>query len=88
LFVFALYYVCLIAGESLGKRGLMPPVISMWMANVIFAAIALVLLAKMGREGSTARGGDMKEMFDAMRGWVRSKLGRENPAVEPERAAA
>ena len=88
LFVFALYYVCLIAGESLGKRGLMPAVVSMWMANVIFAMIALVLLAKMGKEGSTARGGDMREMFDSIRGWVRSKVGRKKPIIQPERAAA
>jgi lipopolysaccharide export system permease protein len=88
LFVFALYYVCLIAGESLGKRGLMPAVVSMWMANVIFAMIALVLLAKMGKEGSTARGGDMREMFDSIRGWVRSKIGRKKAVIQPERAAA
>ena len=88
LFVFALYYVCLIAGESLGKRGLMPAVVSMWMANVIFAAIALVMLRKMGKEGSTARGGDMREMFDSLRGWVRSKLGKKKAVVQPERAAA
>jgi lipopolysaccharide export system permease protein len=88
LFVFALYYVCLIVGESLGKRGIMPAVVSMWMANVIFALIALLLLAKMGKEGSTARGGDMKEMFDSIRGWVRSKVGRKKPMVQPERAAA
>ena len=60
LFVFALYYVCLIAGESIAKRGLMPAVVSMWMANVIFALVALWMLTKMGQEGSTARGGDMK----------------------------
>jgi lipopolysaccharide export system permease protein len=88
LFVFALYYVCLIVGESLGKRGLMPAVLSMWMANVIFALIALLLLAKMGKEGSTARGGDTREMFDSIRGWVRSKVGRKRPIVQPERAAA
>jgi lipopolysaccharide export system permease protein len=88
LFVFALYYVCLIVGESLGKRGLIPAVVSMWMANVIFALIALLLLAKMGKEGSTARGGDMKEMFDSIRGWVRSKVGRKKPIIEPERVAA
>jgi lipopolysaccharide export system permease protein len=88
LLVFALYYVCLIAGESLGKRGLMPAVVSMWMANVIFAAIALVLLAKMGREGSTARGGDMREMLDSLRGWARSKIGRKKPVIAPERVAA
>ena len=84
LFVFALYYVCLIAGESIAKRGLMPAVVSMWMANVIFASIALVLLAKMGKEGSTARGGDMKEMFDSIRGWARSKVGLPAlPVVQP-----
>ncbi|MEO8909671.1 MAG: LptF/LptG family permease [Gemmatimonadaceae bacterium] len=88
LFVFALYYVCLIAGESLGKRGLMPPVVSMWMANVIFAAIALLMLRKMGKEGSTARGGDMREMFDSIRGWARAKLGRKAGVVPPERVAA
>jgi lipopolysaccharide export system permease protein len=88
LFVFALYYVCLIAGESLGKRGLMPAVLSMWMANVIFAMIALLLLSKMGKEGSTARGGDMREMVDSIRGWVRSKVGRKKPMIQPERAAA
>jgi lipopolysaccharide export system permease protein len=88
LFVFALYYVCLIAGESLGKRGLMPAVVSMWMANVIFAAIALVMLRKMGKEGSTARGGDMREMFDSLRGWARSKIGRKKTLTQPEQAAA
>jgi len=88
LFVFALYYVCLIVGESLGKRGLMPAVLSMWMANVIFAMVALLLLAKMGKEGTTARGGDMREMFDSIRGWVRSKVGRKRPIAQPERAAA
>jgi hypothetical protein len=88
LFVFALYYVCLIAGESLGKRGLMPAVVSMWMANVIFAAIALLMLRKMGKEGSTARGGDMREMFDSLRGWIRSKIGRKKTLTQPEQAAA
>jgi lipopolysaccharide export system permease protein len=88
LFVFALYYVCLIAGESLGKRGLMPAVVSMWMANVIFAAIALLMLRKMGKEGSTARGGDMREMFDSLRGWTRSKIGRKKTLTQPEQAAA
>ena len=88
LFVFALYYVCLIAGESIAKRGLMPAVVSMWMANVIFALIALWLLAKMGQEGSTARGGDMKEMFGAIRGAVRSKLKWKDRRIRRERLAA
>ena len=89
LFVFALYYVCLIAGESIAKRGMMPAVVSMWMANVLFAIVALWMLAKMGQEGSTARGGDMREMFDSMRESIKSRFGRGRPTVAPpERAAA
>jgi hypothetical protein len=88
LFVFALYYVCLIAGESIAKRGLMPAVVSMWMANVVFGLVALWMLAKIGQEGSTARGGDMKEFFGAIRGTIRSKIGWKNRRVMRERIAA
>jgi lipopolysaccharide export system permease protein len=88
LFVFALYYVCLIAGESIAKRGLMPAVVSMWMANVIFALIALWMLSKMGQEGSTARGGDMKDMFGAIKGSIRSKIGWKNRRLRREKLAA
>lgn len=88
LFVFALYYVCLIAGESIAKRGMMPAVVSMWMANVIFSLVALWLLSKMGQEGSTARGGDMREMLGAIKGTIRSKIGWKDRRVRRERIAA
>jgi len=87
LFVFALYYVCLIAGESIAKRGLMPAVVSMWMANVIFGLVALWLLAKMGQEGSTSRGGDFKEMMGTIKGYVRSKIGWKDRRIQRERLA-
>jgi len=88
LFVFALYYICLIAGESIAKRGMMPAVVSMWMANVVFALIALWMLSKMGQEGSTARGGDMNEMFGAIRGYLRSGISWKDRRVRRERLAA
>lgn len=88
LFVFALYYVCLIAGESIAKRGMMPAVVSMWMANVIFSLVALWMLSKMGQEGSTARGGDMRDMFGAIKGSIRSKIGWKDRRDRPERVAA
>jgi lipopolysaccharide export system permease protein len=67
LVVFALYYICLIGGQALGNRDIIPPAISMWIANVIFAAIALWLLARMGAEGSTGRGGDARELMDSIK---------------------
>jgi lipopolysaccharide export system permease protein len=88
LFVFALYYVCLIAGESIAKRGLMPAVVSMWMANVLFGLIALWMLSKMGQEGSTARGGDMKDMIGAIKGSIRARFGWKDRRLRRERVAA
>ncbi len=62
LIVFALYYVGLIAGESLARRGMVPPFISMWGANLIFTVLALFLLSRMGSENTSGRGGDLREL--------------------------
>ena len=73
--VFGLYYVGLIGGETLADKGYLPPWLAMWAANLILLAIGVVLASQMGRESSTARGGDMREMMAAARarvgGWVR-----------------
>jgi lipopolysaccharide export system permease protein len=66
LVVFGLYYVGLIAGESLARRGLVPPFVSMWIANVVFGVLALILLARMGRETGSSRG-DFREVLDNFR---------------------
>jgi lipopolysaccharide export system permease protein len=73
--VFATYYVCLIAGETVADKGYLPPWAAMWAANVIFGAVGLVLLARMGREGATARGGDMGELLENARMQL-ARLGR------------
>jgi len=65
--VFATYYVCLIAGETVADKGYLPPFAAMWAANVIFGIVGLVLLARMGREGATSRGGDMGELLETLR---------------------
>jgi lipopolysaccharide export system permease protein len=64
--VFALYYIGLIAGQPLGDRGTLTPFFAMWSSNIIFTLISIVLMANIGREGSTARGGDWGEMKDAL----------------------
>ena len=73
--VFALYYVGLIGGESLADRGNVPPFLAMWGANIIFAAIGLLMIARMGREASTARGGDWREWLDTVRGRFSRRAG-------------
>ena len=67
LVVFGLYYVGLIAGESLARRGMVPPFVSMWIANAVFGLLALILLSRMGRESGSSRGGDFREFVDNLR---------------------
>ena len=46
------------------------------------------MLAKMGQEGTTARGGDAKEMIGAVKGWVRSRTHWKDRRARRERLAA
>jgi lipopolysaccharide export system permease protein len=75
LVVFAIYYVGLIAGESLADRAFLTPFWAMWAANVILTGVGLVLLVRMGREGATSRGGDLSEFTDGIRTTF-AKIGR------------
>ncbi len=68
--VFGLYYVGLIAGEALADRAILTPFWAMWSANILFTALAIVLLSRMGRETATARGGDLSELVEAFKGMV------------------
>jgi lipopolysaccharide export system permease protein len=76
LSVFALYYVGLIAGQSLAENGTLSPFWSMWMANILFTIVGLGLLSRMGKESGSARGGDMREMLDMLRIWFAGMLRR------------
>jgi hypothetical protein len=67
--VFGLYYVGLIAGEPLAQSGIISPFWAMWASNVIFTIAGFILLARVGRIGSTNRGGDLGEIKDAVRAW-------------------
>lgn len=80
--VFGLYYVALIGGQSLGVRGAVQPAIAMWGANVLFGATGLVLLVRMGRQGATTRGGDAREMLEAVRTWLAQQLAQVGVRAE------
>jgi lipopolysaccharide export system permease protein len=86
--VFAIYYVGLIAGESLADRAFLTPVWAMWAANVILTAVGLVLLVRMGREGATSRGGDLSEFTDALRGFFAKLVRRTGLPAERRQGVA
>ncbi len=47
---FAVYYAFLKVGENLADRGLMPPLLSMWAANLVLGAVGIWLFARANRE--------------------------------------
>lgn len=75
LVVFALYYVCLIGGESLADDLKLPPAVAMWAANGVFTIVGGILFLRMGKEGVTARGGDLGELKEAIGAWL-GRVGR------------
>jgi lipopolysaccharide export system permease protein len=40
---FIFYYICLIGGEQLADRSILPPWLAMWIANVVIGAIGILL---------------------------------------------
>ncbi|MGK2936052.1 MAG: LptF/LptG family permease [Gemmatimonadaceae bacterium] len=84
--VFGLYYVALIGGQSLGHRGIVPPALAMWGANILFGAAGVVLLYKLGTESATSRGGDAREMVDSFRAWLARHLARVGIRLERRRS--
>ena len=50
LFFLLIYYLMLSAGSVLTKTGSVPPVIGMWMSNVVMTAIGIYLLLRTGKE--------------------------------------
>lgn len=73
--VFAIYYIGLIGGESLANHNIISPFWAMWADNILFLIVGLVLVARMGHEGVTARGGSFHDTLDRLRGWF-SRLAR------------
>ena len=47
---FAVYYAFLKVGENLADRGLMPPMLSMWAANIVLGAVGIWLFLRANKE--------------------------------------
>lgn len=67
LIVFGAYYVCLMAGETLADNGSLPPIVAMWMANVIFTVAGLLLLLRIEKTADASRGGGIRAWFEERR---------------------
>jgi lipopolysaccharide export system permease protein len=50
LFFFLLYYLMLTAGYAFGENGMYPPVIGMWLPNLVMASIGLYYILQAAKE--------------------------------------
>ena len=73
--VFGLYYVCLMAGEALADKGRLPASVAMWIANVIFTIVGIMMLWRVESTTDASRGGGLRDWWHD-RG-VRRALARE-----------
>ena len=67
LVVFGLYYICLMAGETLARDGKLEPIVAMWIANVIFTLAGLLLLMRLEKTADASRGGGIRAWFEDRR---------------------
>ncbi|MGH7463541.1 MAG: LptF/LptG family permease [Longimicrobiales bacterium] len=67
LAIFGIYYMSLIGGEKLADRGTIAPFWGPWAPNLLFGAIALWALSRIGRETATTRGGGAGDIWIGIR---------------------
>jgi len=55
--IFFIYYVGLLGGEALADRRVASPAVTMWLGNVVFFLLGVVLIRRMGHSSGTNRSG-------------------------------
>lgn len=61
--VFGAYYVCLMGGEALADNGKLPPLLAMWIANIVFGAAGIALLWRIEQTTDRTRGGGLRDWW-------------------------
>lgn len=81
--IFAIFYISLIGGESLGDKGSIAPFVGPWLPNIAFLLISIWGIARIGRETATARGGGFDDFVHTTKSFVMKPFRRtRRPAGE------
>jgi len=72
LLFFLLYYILLSVGTAFGETGNYPPVVGMWMPNVILGGVGIYLLVLSAKEKSITFNW-LAQIFDGIIKWVGTK---------------
>jgi lipopolysaccharide export system permease protein len=64
--ILSVYWVGLIAGESLADRRVADPIVTMWISNAVFLTVGIILAARMSRASVNMRGGGLGELLGGL----------------------
>ena len=80
--IFFVYWVGLIAGESMADRRVADPAVTMWVTNVIFLVVGIFLASRMDRSGVNVRGGGFGELKSTLTTWFKRRTTRTDGISE------
>lgn len=69
--IFALFWACLIGGETLADNGYVSPALAMWLPNMILLPVGVLMVRRISTQVATARGGGWDDLFFTMAQAVR-----------------
>lgn len=87
LTIFGIYYMSLIGGEKLADRGTIAPFWGPWAPNLLFGAIAVWALSRIGRETASSRGGAFDEILIILRSMFTGRWLRRRRSTDIARAS-
>lgn len=73
LFLFLVYYLFVATAKALGKEGVYPPAIGLWLPNFIFGALAIILWVKTTRESSFKPISIARRFGGRVTAWIRDR---------------
>jgi lipopolysaccharide export system permease protein len=61
--IFAIFWACLIGGETLADDGYVSPALAMWLPNILLTPVGIVMVARISSQVATARGGGWDDLI-------------------------
>jgi lipopolysaccharide export system permease protein len=61
--IFAIFWACLIGGETLADDGYVSPALAMWLPNILLLPVGMVMVARISSQVATARGGGWDDLI-------------------------
>jgi lipopolysaccharide export system permease protein len=74
--VILIYYILLIFAESIGKRGVVPPIVSMWIPNLVVGSFGVYIFYKSANESPIKLFEFTGYKFESVKDFIKNKLNK------------